>query len=184
LLGFILPAAIAAIVLGHISRSEIRKSAGRLQGAGMALVGLIFGYLGISVIPILIIAAIAIPNLLRARISANESSAIAAVRTLNTAEVSYANANPDVGYSCNLRDLAAASGSSGATGLIDDTLANGERHGYVFRLDGCSKDGYLITAVPRIRNQTGIRTFCSKQDAVVRSSQGSAENCAEDGEPL
>jgi len=72
----IFPAAIAAIVLGHISRSEIRKSAGRLKGAGLALGGLIMGYLGLSVIPILIIAAIAIPNLLRARIAANEASAI------------------------------------------------------------------------------------------------------------
>ncbi|MGH9530458.1 MAG: DUF4190 domain-containing protein, partial [Terriglobales bacterium] len=57
------PAAIAAIVMGHIARSNIRKSAGRLAGSGVALAGLILGYLGIAFIPvILIIAAIAIPN--------------------------------------------------------------------------------------------------------------------------
>src|SRR5713226_10287701 len=70
------PLAIVAIILGHISRSEIRKSNG-LQGAGMALTGLIFGYAGIAFIPlILIVSALAIPNLLRARIAANEASAV------------------------------------------------------------------------------------------------------------
>ena len=51
---------------------------------------------------ILIIAAIAIPNLLRARIAANESSAVSAIRTINTAEVSYQSAYPTVGYSTTL----------------------------------------------------------------------------------
>ncbi len=48
------PVAIVAIILGHISRSEIHKSNGRLQGAGMALTGLIFGYAGIAFIPIIL----------------------------------------------------------------------------------------------------------------------------------
>jgi len=84
------PIAIAAIILGHMSRSEIRKSNGRLKGDGMATAGLVMGYGAFALIPfILIIAAIAIPNLLRARMAANESSAAAGVRTLNTAELSY-----------------------------------------------------------------------------------------------
>ena len=184
LLSLIFPAAIAAIVLGHISRSEIRKSGGRLQGEGMALVGLILGYLGISLIPILIVAAIVIPNLLRARIAANESSAVGAIRTLNSAEASYANTYSKVGRTCNLRDLAGAGGSPTAAGLIDDSLASGELHGYVFHLDGCAERVFLVTAVPRVRNQTGVRTFCSNEDGVVRASIGSAEDCAEDGQPL
>ncbi len=57
---------------------------------------------------ILIIAAIAIPNLLRARIAANESSAVSAIRTINTAEVSYQSAFPTVGYSTNLGSLGRA----------------------------------------------------------------------------
>jgi prepilin-type N-terminal cleavage/methylation domain-containing protein len=51
---------------------------------------------------ILIIAAIAIPNLLRARIAANESSAASIVRTLNTAEVSYVTSYPSTGYSSTM----------------------------------------------------------------------------------
>ena len=54
---------------------------------------------------ILIIAAIAIPNLLRARIAANESSAVASVRTVNTAEVAYNSAYPTVGFSASLSNL-------------------------------------------------------------------------------
>src|SRR5450759_5860879 len=54
---------------------------------------------------ILIIAAIAIPNLLRARIAANESSAVSSIRTINTAEVSYQTSNPTVGYAALLSDL-------------------------------------------------------------------------------
>src|SRR5690349_22797186 len=75
-LSLLLPAAIVAIVMGHISRSQIRKGGNVQKGAGMALAGLIMGYLGVCVIPMLIIAAIAIPNLLRARIAANEASAV------------------------------------------------------------------------------------------------------------
>ena len=70
---FFLPA-IAAIILGHMSRSEIRRSGGRLQGDGLAIAGLVMGYGSfVLAIPIvLIIAAIAIPNLLRARMAADE----------------------------------------------------------------------------------------------------------------
>jgi prepilin-type N-terminal cleavage/methylation domain-containing protein len=54
---------------------------------------------------ILIIAAIAIPNLLRARIAANESSAVASIRTINTAMISYNSAYPTVGFAANLTAL-------------------------------------------------------------------------------
>src|SRR5437016_838499 len=74
-------AGIPAIILGHLSRSGIKKSMGRLKGEGMALAGLIMGYVSLAIIPfILIIAAIAIPSLLRARQAANESAAVASLR--------------------------------------------------------------------------------------------------------
>jgi Domain of unknown function (DUF4190)/zinc-ribbon domain len=85
------PASIAAIVLGHMSRSEIKKSGGgRTEGAGMALAGLILGYAGVAIIPfVLIVAAIAIPSLLRARIAADEASAVGTVRAIKEAEARY-----------------------------------------------------------------------------------------------
>jgi ABC-type Fe3+-siderophore transport system permease subunit len=70
-------AAIPAIVSGHLALSDIKRNAGRLKGQRMALAGLIMGYLGVVLIPfILIIAAIAIPNLLRSRMAANGAAAV------------------------------------------------------------------------------------------------------------
>jgi uncharacterized protein DUF4190/zinc ribbon protein len=102
---FFLPA-IAAITLGHISRSEIRKSNGRLKGDGMATAGLVMGYGVFALIPfVLIIAAIAIPNLLRARMAANEASAVHTVREINTAEIAYQTTYPNIGFTCRLNSF-------------------------------------------------------------------------------
>jgi hypothetical protein len=119
---------IAAIVLGHVALSQIKRSAGRLKGSGMAIAGLVLGYLSIASIPIvLIIAAIAIPNVLRARIAANESSAAASVRTLGTAELTYSTMHPEKGFTCTLEDLK-------NDRIIDGALAGGSKTGYVFEL--------------------------------------------------
>ncbi|HEX4077025.1 MAG TPA: DUF4190 domain-containing protein, partial [Candidatus Acidoferrales bacterium] len=81
---WVFPAAVAAIILGHVSLSDIKRSAGHLTGRGMAIAGLVLGYAGLFFVPfILIIAAIAIPNLLRARQAANESTAIGSLRTID-----------------------------------------------------------------------------------------------------
>ena len=133
---------------------------------------------------ILIIAAIAIPNLLRARMAANESSAVASIRTLNTAEVTYNSTYPTVGFADKLATLGGALGvactpSSTTACLIDSVLANngnptgGGKSGYTFTLGSTEKAGgvavgYWTTAAPLTINQTGIRAFCSQEDAVVR----------------
>jgi uncharacterized protein DUF4190 len=106
------PAAIVGIALGHTSLPEIRNSAGRLKGQGLAFAGLVLGYMGVVGTPfILIIAAIAIPDLLRARIAANESSPAHSVQILNTAAVTYQVAHPGSGYTGSLSDLSDQLGS-------------------------------------------------------------------------
>jgi type II secretory pathway pseudopilin PulG len=191
--GFFFPAAIAAIFLGHISRSEIRKSNGRLRGSGMALAGLILGYAGITCIPFLIIAAIVIPNLLRARIAANEASAVASVRTINVAEISYLSAYPNVGYACALSNLGGSEQSSRSPDharLIDSALESGTKSGYRFVLQNCanSENGrgkYQVAAYPVSRNQSGVRAFCSDQTAVIGfDNGGSPDDCLANREPL
>ena len=133
---------------------------------------------------ILIIAAIAIPNLLRARMAANESSAVASTRTINTAEVTYNSTYPTVGFAQTLTALGGAlSGvctpSPTTACLIDSVLANNGnpagsgKSGYIFTTGtGTVADGllagYTALAVPASPNQTGVRAFCSEQDAVVR----------------
>ena len=97
-------AGIPAIILGHISRGNIRRSMGRLSGGGMALAGLIMGYVSIF-ITLLIVPAIVLPNLLRSRISANESAAMSSLRTINISQVTYSTQYPDKGYAPNLATL-------------------------------------------------------------------------------
>jgi type IV pilus assembly protein PilA len=127
---------------------------------------------------ILIIAAIAIPNLLRARIAANESSAVASVRTIDTAEVSYQSANPTIGFAANLATLGGTGSpcvlSAGSACLIDDTLAQGTKNGFVFIATPHVASGVnstnTVSAIPANWNQSGVRGFCANEDAVIRTT--------------
>jgi type IV pilus assembly protein PilA len=180
---FFFPISIVAIILGHLALSEIKKSSGRLTGEGLATAGLVLGYIGVAAIPmILIIAAIAIPNLLRARMAANESSAVASVRTIVTAQVSYWGEHTDTGYACSLAAL-------GEAQKIDNALASGRKLGYRFEITGCEADiqggantKYKVVAYPITANQTGVRAFCSDESAIIKvNAGGSARNCLENG---
>ncbi|MFZ3265286.1 MAG: prepilin-type N-terminal cleavage/methylation domain-containing protein [Terriglobales bacterium] len=123
---------------------------------------------------ILIIAAIAIPNLLRARIAANESSAVASVRTVNTAQITYNSSYSSVGYAASLANLAGSSctpPSSTSACLIDTQLGSGSKSGYSFGIantSGTPISAYNVLAAPLQPNQSGVRYFCSFADAVVR----------------
>jgi type II secretory pathway pseudopilin PulG len=185
LMFFIPFAFVAAIVFGHLALSEIKKSAGRLKGDGLAIAGLVLGYMWVVSIPVvIIIAAIAIPNLLRARMAANESSAIAAIRAIQTAEMSYSGSHSGSGYACSLSDL-------GGDQLIDSGLASGQKNGYLFEISGCAPgtDGaanqmYQVMVRPITPNTTGVRSFCSDESAVIRIDPGGTGTCAERGRPL
>ena len=177
ILFLIFPAAILAIILGHISRSQIRGSAGRIKGAGMALAGLILGYAGVAVIPILIIAAIAIPNLLRSKMVANGAAAVGSLRTLHVAATTYYSVY-DHGYPPALENLgppAAGKENEERANLIDSALASGRKSGYVFlyratRLqDSTAPLGYTINADPAVDGSTGMRHFFLDQTGVIRS---------------
>lgn len=125
---------------------------------------------------ILIIAAIAIPNLLRSRISANEASAVGSLRTINTAEITYATTYPSVGYSASLTALA-GSGCPTATStgacLIDSTLAGAttaatSKSGYYFTYATDANVGYTLIGDPANQGSTGVRHFYTDGTAVIR----------------
>jgi len=186
ILFFLLPSAILAIILGHVSLSEIKKSAGRIKGEGLAIAGLILGYMGIVCIPlILIIAAIAIPNLLRARMAANEDTAVKTVRLMVTAEITYQVGHPEEGYSCDLPTVV-------GSGDLNPNLAGGTGNGYRFAVRGCTSETpggattkFQIVAYPLKRNQTGIRAFCVDESGEIRFDRnGSPQACLERGEVL
>jgi hypothetical protein len=120
----------------------------------------------------------------------NEASAASALRTLNTAEVTYA-ATYGQGFTCALSDLGGMGGGGGPTQhqamLIDPRLAGGRKNGYAFALSGC--DGpqaprYSVSAVPADPS-SGTRAFCSDESGVIRfSMDGKAESCMSAGRPL
>jgi len=138
---------------------------------------------------ILIIAAIAIPNLLRARIAANESSAVASVRTINTAQISYNSAYPTVGFASSLTVLSGTSCTppdSTQACLIDTQLSSGTKSGYTFAMSasGTPASNYQTSSSPLTANTTGVRSFCSVSDAVVRYSSAALTSCAGTETPL
>jgi len=127
---------------------------------------------------ILVIAAIAIPNLLRSKIAANESAAVSAVRTINTAELTYSSSWGS-GYSANLGSLGGASpcliATAAAACLIDPLLsvAPFTKSGYTFVAAGNTpvsgvNNGFEVNASPVLVDVTGKRAFCSDQTGLIR----------------
>lgn len=181
-----LPAAIGAVITGHLSRAEIRRSGGRKNGAGMALAGLILGYLGVTIIPvILLIAAIALPNLLRAKMQANEAAAQQSLRLLCAASLDYSTTYGN--YPPSLAALGpSASPSAAAADLIDSELASGAKSGYTFHYDLYSVTDpqenktfsrYRLRADPVSPGSTGTRHFYMDQTEVMRfESNGPASD--------
>jgi prepilin-type N-terminal cleavage/methylation domain-containing protein len=130
---------------------------------------------------ILIIAAIAIPNLMRSRMAANEASAVGSLRTINTAEVTYSTTYPNVGFAAALANLggtaaacAGAAGTAASSCLIDDVLSvTAVKSGYNFTAPGVAGLGgiittYSATAVPSALGQSGQRAFFTDQSGVIR----------------
>jgi type IV pilus assembly protein PilA len=128
---------------------------------------------------ILIIAAIAIPNLLRSRIAANQASAVGSLRTLNTAEITYSSTY-NTGFTATMNYLAppATAGvnpTSTAAGLIDSVLAAGAKSGYSFVYSAGDPDAtgrintYEFTGSP-ISNSTGTNYYFTDQSGVIRQN--------------
>jgi len=129
---------------------------------------------------ILIIAAIAIPNLMRARMAANDSSAAQSIRQISTAEIAYFAAYPTIGYPLNLATLGGAapcSPSIATACAIDNYLAtngggNG-KSGYSFNATGSASAGSIVndqfysTGAP-LSTSFGSRSYCSIEDGVIR----------------
>lgn len=153
---------------------------------------------------ILIIAAIAIPNLLRARISANESSAVGSVRNVVTQEIAYQATYQTVGYAPDITDLGPIAGKPACLPtdlpawnnacLIDGTLSGSDGNGNVKsgfgfwaiglnstasadpNAHGGTFESFTIAGVPVTFNQSGTKDFCASEDGVVRGNIPAATN--------
>ncbi|MCC6695317.1 MAG: prepilin-type N-terminal cleavage/methylation domain-containing protein [Candidatus Hydrogenedentes bacterium] len=135
---------------------------------------------------IAIVAAIAIPNLLRSRMSANEASASGAIRTISTAEVAFQTAafvdsNGDgMGDYGTLAQLGNPDGSGTTPAFVDAVLINGLKQGYVYTLsvtmgNATTMPSYTCTATPAALGRTGYRQYFVDETGVIRfTSDGSA----------
>jgi type IV pilus assembly protein PilA len=159
------------------TQSAIRNADPRL--AGFSLVEIL-----VVVMVILIIAAIAIPNLVHGKMRANEASAVASITTIHTAEVMYNSAYPDIGYSGSLANLG-SNGSScdqptstNACLIMDEALTSGLKSGYIFEIVGDGNKptlSYAVSATP----ESGVSGRCS-----ISSNEGGEVRFATPGAPV
>jgi type IV pilus assembly protein PilA len=137
---------------------------------------------------ILIIAAIAIPNLLRSKMAANESSAVGSLRSINTAEVAYSTAYPNAGYSPDMASLGGPAPCTvavvTAACLIDDTLATAitagaAKSGYYFTYASVTPfTTYTNSGLPSAPGTSGQRGFFTDQTGVIRYAISGAATVA------
>lgn len=166
LLSILVVPTIAGIVISVVALKKINRRPLEYGGRGMAVGGLVLNIVSaVALVPVMIIAAIAIPNLLAARRAANEGSAINALRNIHTAEMSY-QATVGRGHFGSLADLERQN-------LINPQLASGTRSGYKFNVDPNLKDfdghpSFEVMAVPTDYPSTGKRSFFIDETGVIR----------------
>jgi hypothetical protein len=162
---------IPAVILGHMSRASIRKSGGRLKGEGLALGGLIMGYISVFLIPVLLmLVGVAIPNYFRASIVSNEESALKTLSTIRGDADNYKYNNNE--YPPSLKEL-----SDSSLNPLDSELASlGRKDGYQFSyVRSPGQKGYVIHADPLFLN-TGERHFYCDASGVIRYSKDRPAN--------
>jgi type IV pilus assembly protein PilA len=140
----------------------------------------------------LILMTLAVPQLLKLRKQANETSAIQSVRTIGQAELQYNSAYPANGFACSLASLGGDPKSGAPTAqaaqLLDTGLAAGQKAGYTFAITNCTKvtvnnqdmyTSYEVTAVPQSVGNSGDRGFCTDANNIIRFDPAGGTNCTQ-----
>ena len=156
--------AVAGIVLGVVAMNRAKREPWKYGGRGMAVAGLVLSISSLAVgVPIGLIAAISIPNLMAARMAANEGSAIYNLKIISAAELTY---EKQYGKYATLEELA-------EVGLVDAKLASGVKNGYRFTVELASDADappFSADCVPLEYRQSGRRSFHVDNTLVVRAA--------------
>jgi len=154
------------------SGRNVTDSRGRGGSRGFSLIELL-----VVVAVILIIAAIAIPNFLKAKQAANESATVSSIHAVNTAEIAYSTSCPSLGFSSSLVELNTSVVCVSGTNQIDSTLAAGTKSGYVYTYTPGATSPVLtydLHVDPLTRGVTGTRSFYSSEVSVTHYNQSAA----------
>ncbi|HEY0430876.1 MAG TPA: DUF4190 domain-containing protein [Pyrinomonadaceae bacterium] len=174
--------AVTGIVLSIVAMNRAKRNPREYGGGGLATAGLVTSILSVIIIvPVGIVAAIAIPNLLASARAANEGSTIATLRTIHSAEATY-QATRGQGEFGTLQQLA-------AEGLVKPELAGGARHGYRFDISitpaGIDEAaGFEAVATPLTYGKSGIRSFFVDESGVIRAEHNQGAVATELSPPL
>lgn len=179
-LGLLGVGAVLGIVLAVVAMSRAKNHPLVYGGKELATAGLITSVLSlVLMVPIGIVAAIAIPNLLASRRAANEGATIATLRKIHSAEATY-QATVGAGEFGTLEELVAES-------LIDPKVASGH-FGYRFNVESTSgvdyESGFEATAVPLSYPNSGRRSFFVDETGVMRAADANGNPATEDDPPL
>ena len=126
----------------------------------------------IVVLVIGIVASIAVPNLVKSKMAANESSAISAVRTLVTAQITFVSKSGSGNFAADLTELEAAN-------LIDSVMGSGTAEAYSFSVTGSGVQ-YTIDARPLVYGASGVRSFFTDESGAIRYTTADAAATASD----
>ncbi|MFY9611256.1 MAG: DUF4190 domain-containing protein [Blastocatellia bacterium] len=172
--GLLFVGGIAGIILGIIALNKAKSNPAQYAGKGLATAGIVTSVLSLFIaIPAMMIAAIAIPNLLKAQQAAREMEALGEVVAIGQAQVLYS-VTRGRGKFTDLRTL-------GAEGLIDSALASGQKGGYLFSSEPVSSDSgpqmFDTTAKPVEAGTYGVgnRSFGSNETLILYESGGSVD---------
>lgn len=184
------PASIAAVVLGHLALIDIKRTAGQMSGKGMAIAGLVMGYLGIALTTIYIVfMVIMFRTTMGGGIPINEAAAITNMRAYSQALKSYVEKCPQQGYPATLIPLGPGAGDCKHSNLVDLRLAAAVpmRQGYIYQystgVTGPEKiTAFALVARPVTPGMSGKRFFYLDESGVIRES--ATQNIGPNSKPL
>ena len=188
-LGLLLIGGLVGLILGIVALLKSRSAPLVYGGKGIAIAGIVTNALALTIVPFMIgiIAAIAIPSLLRARVSANEAAAIGDTRSVISAEVAYSTSNGGFydTLECLGGPVGCIPGYTGANFLDPTMVTTSPRRGYVSifyqgapaenppaGVSPSSLQSFAYVSVPSTLNQTGVRAFCGDSTGRVCSTDG------------